>query len=159
MHNFIFIIVAETIKILPFVWWIFEHLRYKSWFLIDPSGFERKRESCPDDLRVAVSFGGAAGTQLQPVPYSHRELGRSITEISRRDVGTERRVNRLAASVCVCTCYALRTLCLMKQLDWPGLLLRRCRLSFRERKIRCTSYDYRSLMLIIAFLLDRYSLI
>ncbi|TGZ48601.1 hypothetical protein DBV15_10774, partial [Temnothorax longispinosus] len=29
---------------------------------------------------------GAAGTQLRPVPYSHGELGRSITEISRRDV-------------------------------------------------------------------------
>lgn len=47
----------------------------------------------------------AAGTQLRPVPYSHRELGRSITEISRRDVGRE--ASEPACSFCMRT-YVLR---------------------------------------------------
>lgn len=84
---------------------------------------------------------GAAGTQLRPVPYSRGELGRSITEISRRDVGVRGEWTGPQPCVARLPCArvrvrALRTLYLMKQLDWPGLLLRRCRHSFRERKIR-----------------------
>jgi len=48
---------------------------------------------------------GAAGTQLRPVPYSHGELGRSITEISRRDVGVRGEwTHNCSVSVCVRTC-------------------------------------------------------
>lgn len=131
----------------------FRCLRYKSRFLIGGMRLkesERIMPGWPQSCR-------ASGLQVRNCGLSHiliRELGRSITEISRRDVDTRgERTDLQPLYACVRVTHYVH-FALMKQLDWPGLLLRRCRHSLREGKMQYTSYNYRSLMVIITFLLD-----